>query len=456
MSDGNSSPARADGEDARSSEGASEDVSGEKSLETEAAQLSDDQSSSKHVLSGSEELQSNDSSSEDRSEEHESVPITSEVKSADEVESTPDVESEPPPEIETHEASLSELESEFSDSVELREELAEQAPEPEEPNLEQQALSDEFSVEELAEEALEANDELEEAALLEELTPEPLAVAPREPSRPPELPDRKPPPPKRSVKPRLPEQPKRKPWWETLFGDDFARAYRPLVQGQLKAETDFVESQLGLERGDVILDLGCGQGELCGELTRRGYSGVGYDLSVFQLAMAAELAQDQEQKINFLQGDMREMAFDQMFNGLICWGTSFGYFEEEKNIDVARRMFSALKPGGTLMIDVMNRDFAAKESPGCLWFEGDGCVCMDDTEVDWITSRLRVKRSLILDDGRSKELFYSLRLYSLSEIGKLLHSVGFKVSSISGDVSTVGAFFGPNSPRIIINAQRPA
>ena len=206
----------------------------------------------------------------------------------------------------------------------------------------------------------------------------------------------------------------------------------------------------------MILDLACGQGELSVELTKRGYSVVGYDLSVFQLAVAGENAQEAQQKINFLQGDMREMAFDSMFDGICCWGSSFGYFEEEKNFELAERIFKALKPGGTLLLDVINRDFVAADSPRNIWFEGDGCVCMDDAQLDWINNRLKVKRSLILDDGRSKELNYAFRVYSLSEIGKILHDAGFRVSSVSGDIATQGAFFGPNSSRIIISAQKPA
>jgi cyclopropane fatty-acyl-phospholipid synthase-like methyltransferase len=213
-------------------------------------------------------------------------------------------------------------------------------------------------------------------------------------------------------------------------------------------------SAMELGPGQVVLDLGCGQGEHSVEMSRRGFSVVGYDLSVFQLAMAGDRAQAEDQKINFLQGDMREMAFEAMFDGIVCWNTTFGYFEEEKNQDVAKRILAALRPGGSLLLMVMNRDFAASEAPTNIWFEGDGCVCMDDVDFDWITSRLRVKRSLILDDGRSKELHYSMRLYNLSEIGKLLHGVGFRVVQVSGNVSTPGAFFGPVSPYIIIRAQR--
>lgn len=276
----------------------------------------------------------------------------------------------------------------------------------------------------------------------------------------------KPPPPKSPTK-SLPPRPKgrsqvpqppatrRRPWWEHLFGDDFARAYRPLSDAHVKQQVDFIEKSLGLETGAVVLDLCCGQGQQAVELAARGYGVVGYDLSVFQLALAAENAQARQQKINFLQGDAREMAFDEMFDAVLCWDTSFGYFEEEKNLNVAERMYKALRPGGVLLLDVLNRDFAAVESPNHVWFEGDGCICMDDVSLDWITSRLRVKRSLILDDGRSREVTYSLRLYSLHELGKLLHDVGFRVTQASGNLATPGVFMGPQSPRIIVRAQKP-
>jgi SAM-dependent methyltransferase len=152
---------------------------------------------------------------------------------------------------------------------------------------------------------------------------------------------------------------------------------------------------------------------------------------------------------------MREMAFEAMFDGIYCWNTTFGYFEEDKNAAVAERIFRALKPGGMFLLDVANRDFAASYSPSQLWYEGDSCVCMDDMNVDFITSRLRVKRSVIFDDGRTRECTYSIRLYSLHELGKLLHDVGFRVTEASGHPSMPGVFFGELSPRLLVLAQKP-
>jgi len=247
----------------------------------------------------------------------------------------------------------------------------------------------------------------------------------------------------------------RQPWWEDLFNEDFMRASAKISDEQVRREVTFIEDSLGVAAGGVVLDLGCGAGHHAVEFASRGYGVVGYDLSLYQLALAADVAQERSQKINFLQGDMREMAFEEMFDGVFCWNTTFGYFEEDKNLAVAQRVFRALRPGGMFLIDVLNRDFAAASSPQQVWYEGDSCVCMDDMSVDYISSRLRVKRSIILDDGRTKESLFSLRLYSLHELGKLLHEVGFRVTEASGHPATPGVFFGPNSPRIIMLAQRP-
>jgi SAM-dependent methyltransferase len=281
------------------------------------------------------------------------------------------------------------------------------------------------------------------------------AEAPSSEVKAPPPPPKRPAPPKRdSSRPRVRRALKR-PWWEDIFGEDFTRAVPRLSEKQVSREVDFIEESLGVAKGGVVLDLGCGAGHHAVDFAARGYGVVGYDLSVYQLALAADVAQERDQKINFLHGDMREMAFEAMFDGIYCWNTSFGYFEEEKNAAVAERIFRALKPGGMFLIDVANRDFAATYSPSQLWYEGDSCVCMDDMSVDFITSRLRVKRSVIFDDGRSRECSYSIRLYSLHELGKLLHDVGFRVTEASGHPSTPGVFFGEQSPRLIVLAQKP-
>jgi hypothetical protein len=79
---------------------------------------------------------------------------------------------------------------------------------------------------------------------------------------------------------------------------------------------------------------------------------------------------------------------------------------------------------------------------------------MDEMCVDFITSRLKVKRTMMLDDGRSREVEYSMRVYSLHELGRILNDQGFKVCEVSGRPGTPGVFFGNESPRVIILAEK--
>jgi len=243
-------------------------------------------------------------------------------------------------------------------------------------------------------------------------------------------------------------------WWEDLFNDDYVRTMEKITDGQIAREVDFIEESLSIERGGAVLDLACGTGRHAIELARRGYEVVAFDLSLSMLARAGEDAQDREAKLNFVQGDMREMAFDEQFDGIYSWNTSFGYFEEDKNAQVIDRLHRALKAGGMFLLDVVNRDFIIRQSPSLAWFEGDGCVCMDEMSVDFITSRMKVKRTMMLDDGRSREIEYSMRIYSLHELGKMLHEHGFKVTEVSGRTACPGVFFGNESPRIIIRAEK--
>jgi SAM-dependent methyltransferase len=282
------------------------------------------------------------------------------------------------------------------------------------------------------------------------------AQAPSVPATPPPAPPTSGPVSKPAAKPAPPTkaETRKRPWWEEIFSEDFIRTMDAPKPSYVAREVNFIEESLGVEKGAVVLDLACGTGSHAVELASRGYSVVGFDLSLAMLARASDEAQERGQKLNFLQGDMREMAFEEMFDGIYCWSTSFGYFDEEKNADVLARAHRALRHGGMLLIDIINRDFIAPRQPSLVWFEGDGCVCMDEMHVDFFTSRLKVKRTVMFEDGRTREVDYSIRIYNLHEIGKMMHDCGFRVVQVTGQPAHPGVFFGSESPRIIVLAER--
>ncbi len=283
-----------------------------------------------------------------------------------------------------------------------------------------------------------------------------VADAPRRVKAPPNRRKRPPPPSSRSTERAKIEPPQvGRKWWEEMFSEEFLRAIPILSQRQLEREVNFIDDSLGVARGGRILDLACGAGQHAVELAARSYDLVGFDLSQSQLDWAGGLAQERGQRLSFTHGDMRDLAYAEAFDAIYSWNTSFGFFEEEKNIDIAQRIFRALRPGGRFLLDVVNRDYVVSQQPGQTWFEGDGCVCIDDVTIDFITSRMKVKRTLMLTSGKNRECNYSVRIYGLHELGKMLHDVGFKILTVSGRPEMPGVFFGSTSPRIIILASKP-
>jgi SAM-dependent methyltransferase len=173
------------------------------------------------------------------------------------------------------------------------------------------------------------------------------------------------------------------------------------------------------------------------------------------LAQAAELAQEERQNINFIHGDMRDLSFDKTFDAVFCMGTSYGYFDDETNAKVMHGVFRALKPGGSFLLEVANRDHIVRHTPELTWFEGNGSICMEETAFDYPTSRLVVTRQLIMDGGRQVQNDISIRVYSLHEIERMLTAAGFELGAVSGHPATPGAFFGPDSVRIFMCSKRP-
>ncbi len=243
-------------------------------------------------------------------------------------------------------------------------------------------------------------------------------------------------------------------WWDDVFCDDLLRTQPRVSDDVIRREVGFIEESLAVDKGGRVLDLCCGIGRHALEMTRRGYEMVGLDLGLTMLARAAEEAEEQSVQITFVHADMRELGYEDEFDGIYCWNTSFGYFDDEVNHVVLDRVRRALKRGGQFLLDVTNRDYLARNAPALSWFEGDGCVCMDEMQFDWVTSRMRVKRTMLADDGRSRELEYNIRLYSLHELGKLLHDIGFRVVEVSGTPHLPGVHLGGDSPRTIMLVEK--
>ncbi len=244
-------------------------------------------------------------------------------------------------------------------------------------------------------------------------------------------------------------------WFQEAFGSEYLRTLPPDIERQTLRDTDFIAQSLNLKRGARILDVACGFGRHAVELSSRGYDMVGLDLSMPMLQKALAESQARAQSIKYLHGDMRELAFQDAFDGCYLWQTSFGYFDDRTNLKVLQGIHRALKPGGRFLLDVVNRDYVLGQMPSRTWWEGSSCIFLEEAEFDYNSSVLYAKRSFIYEDGSPPlEQQSFVRLYSLHELRQMLSLSGFALVEVSGELHHRGYFLGASSGRLLVLAEK--
>jgi len=251
-------------------------------------------------------------------------------------------------------------------------------------------------------------------------------------------------------------QKRSKPWYEEVFDEDYLRTLPFMTPEQTGREAGFIRDCLSAPRDGELLDVACGYGRHALELAQQGFRMTGLDLSLPLLIRAADDAQRRSLAVNFVHADMREMSFVDQFDAAYCVLSSFGYFDEETNLRVATAVCRALKPGGRFLLDIINRDYIVGDLPSRVWWEGAGCVVLEEVDFNYHTSRVLIRRSVVFGNGRQSEQEISMRAYSLHEVGKLLRQAGLRVLQVSGSLATKSRFFGAASRNIIAVCEKPS
>jgi SAM-dependent methyltransferase len=248
---------------------------------------------------------------------------------------------------------------------------------------------------------------------------------------------------------------KLRPWFEEVFDEDYLRTLPFMTAQQTLRETTFIKEALSPPAEGEVLDIACGYGRHAIELGQRGFKVTGLDLSLPLLIRAADEAQRRGLTVNFVHADMREMTYDSQFDVAYCVLSSFGYFDEETNLRVASSICHAIKPGGKFLVETINRDYIVSDLPSRVWWEGDGCVVLEEVDFDFHTSRVLIRRSIVFGDGRQVEHEISLRAYSLHELGRILRRAGFQVLEVSGSLANREKFLGAASRQMVLVCERP-
>lgn len=240
-----------------------------------------------------------------------------------------------------------------------------------------------------------------------------------------------------------------RPWYDAAFEADYVALYphRDLAAARFEVG-GLVERGL---RG-AVLDLGCGFGRHLLALRERGFEALGMDRSEALLGLAARL-EGGSLRGRLVRGDFRALPFrERGFDALVMLFSSFGYFDDTENARVLGECARVLRPGGTLVLDLMNparvRATLVPESRN----ERGGRTIVERRTL--ARDEPRVRKDVTLTGGGAPERSWreDVRLYEPAEIAAALAQAGLEPLRTEGDFD--GGAFGPDAPRQLLWARR--
>jgi 2-polyprenyl-3-methyl-5-hydroxy-6-metoxy-1,4-benzoquinol methylase len=215
-------------------------------------------------------------------------------------------------------------------------------------------------------------------------------------------------------------------WIEPFFGGLYGTVLsHQFDERESEEQARVAKRLLKLRKGMRVLDLPCGMGRLTIPLARMGITMTGVDLMDSYIRRARRRAKQAGVTVDFRQGDMRNIEFDSTFHAVVNWFSSFGYFSDAENLQACRRMFQALKPGGRLVIECLNKSWLLANLEPHLTMNVHGVKI--DIHSRFNARSQRATGTWVMRKGTTTERCHmSLRMYNGTDIRHVLHQAGFR------------------------------
>jgi SAM-dependent methyltransferase len=244
-------------------------------------------------------------------------------------------------------------------------------------------------------------------------------------------------------------------WWADFFDDAFGSLYLDREgDAALPQTVDFLIGALSLKPGDLLFDQCCGTGAISHAFAERGIRTTGVDQAESYVAKARR----RDLPCEFTAGDAFTFVPRAPCDAAINWATSFGYSDDDaKNIEMLRRIYESLKPGGRFGFEYSNgacdiKNFRKTAEYRQVLPDGE-LVVARKFHLDLGRGMRGSHWTYRHPGGRVTERSGESRLYMPCDIAAMLRACGFKNIRLMADIR--GGAVTVDSPRFICLAEKP-
>ncbi|KAA3658712.1 MAG: class I SAM-dependent methyltransferase [Calditrichaeota bacterium] len=240
-----------------------------------------------------------------------------------------------------------------------------------------------------------------------------------------------------------------KDWFKKAFRDDYLLLYSHHDDAEATANIKLAINHVPFSEGHSILDIACGTGRHLQAFAQLGAEVTGIDISDTMLMQARRRFDKVQLPVQLAKHDMRNLPFNEQFDGVTMWFTSFGYFENaDQDRLVLDNIYKVLKSDGWWWIDLVNPQFLTnslvpRTERKIKGPNGKASV----KEKRYIVGDRVEKMIEITDDEGKRKYTESVRLYEPESFSQLLMACGLVPEGVLGDYD--GSALAPTTPRQI-------
>lgn len=239
-----------------------------------------------------------------------------------------------------------------------------------------------------------------------------------------------------------------------------AGVYDKLQDINYEAFVDYYEKvfrKFGI-KPELVLDLGCGTGNITVPMAKRGYDMIGLDASPEMLEIATQKSKAENLDILYLFQDMTSFELYGTVGAMVCALDGVNYLTEDGQLeDMLKLLHYYLEPGGLLIFD-LNTEYKFRNilDGQTFVYDEDDAYCVWSNEYDNEEKICYFDLNFFLknEDGSytRQDEYQQERVYSIEEIKETVERCNLKCVGVFDNLT----FDEPkeNSDRVFVVVQK--